>query len=408
MAYDHAGVALNWVFRSIKTSLTPQVYPAVQSTGVRFHQEIDVPKGGDYLRAGFFDLLSNKSGTFELPLSKVTAQETVAASIQQVPASPQVLTTSTPGSVSTKGPVTRPTELATAESFKLMPEVETSPAIWQAFTSRPSPDKIKEALPPDVPEHCARLAGSGEHSQALESICLYAFSTSKKLPDVICDRETKRYRDTPSQAEKMLNSMARGKPAGKDYFDVVAAKVAYLNGREYYDKVRINGMPVDDAAPWRAGSWTVGEFSSILVSIFLPSSKPDLQFEKEELLHSIPALVFDFHVSSQNNTSYFLSSDNRIWFPEYSGKFWLDKNTFRLLRLQRETPQMPDYPIRRVTTQIDYSNVALGDGTSLVLPNASTSLVCSRSPGYCGVNITALAGWQKFRATTNIVLHPAN
>jgi len=412
VAYDHAGNSLNWMFRFIKTSLKPELYSAVQSTGVRFHEEIDVPKGGNYLRAGFFDVLSNKSGTYELPLSKVTSlePEKVAALIEKMPASPGARSTSTPESVSSKELLNVPTESAAVDGtrFKLMPEVETSPAILQALTASPSPDIIKEALPADVPEYCARLAGSGERSQALENICKFAFSMSKKLPDVICNRETRRYRDTPGQAQKMLNNLARGKAAGKDYFDVVAAKVAYLNGREYYDKVRINDMPVDDAAPWRAGTWSIGEFSSILVSIFLPSSKPDLQFEKEELLHSVPALVFDFHVAAQNNKSYFLSSDNRVWFPEYSGKFWLDKNTLRLLRLQRETPHMPDYPIRRATTEIDYSNVGLGDGTSLVLPRASTSLVCSQSPGYCGVNLIAFTGWQKFRATTNIVLHPAN
>ena len=412
VAYDRAGNSLNWMFRFIKTSLKPELYPALQSTGVRFREEIDIPNGGNYLRAGFFDLLSNKSGTFELPLSKVTAlePEKVAARIEKAPTSPEVLATLAPRSDSTKERLAAPMESATAESghLKPMPEVEPDPAIWQAFTSSPSRDKIREALPADVPQYCTGLAGSGEHSLALKNVCEFAFSMSKKLPDVICDRETKRYRDTPTQAQKMLNNMARGKPAGKDYFDVVAAKVAYLNGREYYDKVRINGMPVDAAAPWRAGTWTVGEFSSILVSIFLPSSKPDLQFEKEELWRSVPALVFGFHVSAQNNQSYFLSSGNRIWFPEYSGKFWLDKNTFRLLRLQRETPHMPDYPIRRATTDIDFSNVALGDGTSLVLPSTSTSLVCSQSPGYCGVNIIGFAGWQKFRATTNIVLHPAN
>jgi VWFA-related protein len=399
VAYDDAGNSLNWMFRFIKTSLKPELYPALQATGVRLHEEIDIPNGGTYLRAGFFDVLSNKSGTFELPLSKVTAAEPekVAAHDEKMPSATEA---ALPGH----------TESAAAESprFKLMPEAEANPAIWQALTSSPSSEKMKEALPADVPDYCAKLAGSGEHSQALESICKFAFAVSKKLPDVICDRETKRYRDTPGQAERMLNNLARGKPAGKDYFDVVAAKVAYLNGREYYDKVRINGMPVDQAAPWRAGTWSIGEFSSILVSIFLPSSKPDLQFEKEELLHSVPALVFTYHVAAQNNKSYFLSSDNRIWFPEYSGRLWLEKNTFRLLRLQRETPHMPDYPIRRATTEIQYSNVALGDGSSLVLPSASTSLVCSRSPGYCGVNLIGFSGWQTFRATSNIVLHPAN
>lgn len=73
VAYDHAGRPLNWIVRSMRTTLKPSVYPAVQKTGVQFHQEIDVPSGDtQYLRSGIYDLESNTAGTIEVPLSEIT------------------------------------------------------------------------------------------------------------------------------------------------------------------------------------------------------------------------------------------------------------------------------------------------------------------------------------------------
>lgn len=398
VAYDRAGTPLNWLFRLLNTTIKPELYTTLKTNGAQFHEEIDVPDGENYLRAGVYDLMSDKSGTLQLALSRVTALENVAANTTNAGGSTELLASARGSLPPATG--SAPPPGSGGPAFKLMPNSDLSLSAWRALGSGPTADQMKQLLPADVPAYCLTLAGSGDHSPALENVCEFAFSMVKKLPDVICNRETKRYRNGRRHAEKLLDDVAQGKAPDKNYFDVVSSKVAYLNGREYYSDVRINGAPVDAEAPWRGGAWSIGEFSSILVSIFLPSSKPELHFEKEEILHSVPVLVFDYHISAENNKSYFLSSSDRLWFPGYNGKLWLDKANFRLLRLQRETPDMPSYPINRVRTEIDYSSVGLGDGTNLVLPNASTALVCSAN--YCGVNIMAFADWHKFRATTNI------
>jgi hypothetical protein len=404
VAYDQAGSPLNWIFKSLKISVKPEVYPLLQSSGALLHQEIDVPEGDNYIRAGIYDLQSGKSGTLQIALSKVTVQEDLPIKAPIGPTSTHALSNLPSPSLNNVMAPPSPD----VNDFKLMPQAGKNPVLWRALESAPSPDQIRQALPADIPQYCASLASPESHSEALRSVCEFAFSMTKKLPDVICDRETRRYRNDRIHAEKMLSKIARGSAADKNYFDVVTARIAYVNGREYYDNVRLNGAPADSGAPWREGTWSIGEFSSILVSIFLPSSKPEFKFEKEELLHSVPALVFDYHVSAKNNESYFLSADEKIWFPEYSGRLWLDMATHRLLRLQRETPDMPSYPIRRAKTQIDYSTIALGDATTLVLPTFSTALICSQSPDYCGINIMTFVSWQKFGTTTRIVTNPAD
>jgi VWFA-related protein len=68
VAYDHEGNTLNWLVRNTNMSLKPELYAAFQQGGVQLHQEIDVPTGDIYLRAGIYDLATNKAGTLEIPL----------------------------------------------------------------------------------------------------------------------------------------------------------------------------------------------------------------------------------------------------------------------------------------------------------------------------------------------------
>ena len=274
-------------------------------------------------------------------------------------------------------------------------EVQQGPA-----QNTPSEQVLQtEALrPPDITGYCSSLAGTGEGSSALAMACAFALSQPKKLPDIICERVTKRSWQTRSEVD--LDNV--------NHSDVIAAQVTYRNGQEYEDNLRVNGKPSDAAARWSSGAWSNGEFASSLNTIFVPSSKPEFRFHKQEKLHSIQAIVFEFHVSASNNKFYGLRSGDKLWFPEFSGKLWLDETRSRLLRLERGTPYMPDKPITRVKSTTDYSLVALGDGTNMVLPTHADVLICGRYTAIegCDRNIVTFSHWQKFRATTNIILNP--
>ncbi len=263
--------------------------------------------------------------------------------------------------------------------------------------------------PPDVAGYCTALAGRGSYSEALAKICEFALLVPKKLPDVICERTTKRYWKT-SGDQTLFEKASKPNFDGINHSDIITAEVTYRDGEEYDSEVRVDGMPGDASAPWSSGAWSIGEFALSLNTIFLPASKPEFRFRKEQKLHDRESLVFDFHVSAENNRLYYLRSDGKEWFPDYSGRLWLDKSDFRLLRLQRETLEMPKEPITRMKTVTDYSLVALGDGTSIVLPVHSDVLICA-PPSYsqfstCARNIVTFAKWRKFRATTNIIVHP--
>ncbi len=71
--YDHEGVAMNWMVRSLDLDMDAARYAQVKANGVSFNLDIDVPNGGVTLRSGIFDLNANLAGTLEIPLSSVVS-----------------------------------------------------------------------------------------------------------------------------------------------------------------------------------------------------------------------------------------------------------------------------------------------------------------------------------------------
>jgi hypothetical protein len=261
---------------------------------------------------------------------------------------------------------------------------------------------LKELEAVDAPKYCPDLAGNQEHSSSLAKVCEFVFNLRKRLSNIICDRQTKRYW---TERSTLVGLGTESETADIQRSDVVKVNVTYRDGQEYYSDVRLDGQPVPANAPEVSGSWSHGEFATMLAGVFAPSSKTQFRYSKQTKLRSIPALVFDFKVASQNNRLYYLQSRDKIWFPEYGGKIWVDARTSSLLRLQLETAHMPDHPTSRTKAEIEYSNLLLGDGTSMVLPTNSSALICINN---CTRSVTKFTHWHKFRATTKIVVTPAN
>ena len=80
LAYDRDGKARNWTGATEAMSLKPDIFAAIQRSGVPAHMEIDLPTDADvYLATGVFDWETGKAGTMEVPLMHSAKQATVAA-----------------------------------------------------------------------------------------------------------------------------------------------------------------------------------------------------------------------------------------------------------------------------------------------------------------------------------------
>jgi len=74
VAYDEGGAPLNSMVKSADVSLNPQLYAAFAKMGLQLHEEIDVPNGSAYLRAGICDLATSRSGTLQIPLNQADSR----------------------------------------------------------------------------------------------------------------------------------------------------------------------------------------------------------------------------------------------------------------------------------------------------------------------------------------------
>ncbi len=69
VAYDRNGKIINILKRKSRLALQPAIYAQLQTNGLPFHLEIDVPPGDIYLRSGIYDLGSGNAGTLGFPLT---------------------------------------------------------------------------------------------------------------------------------------------------------------------------------------------------------------------------------------------------------------------------------------------------------------------------------------------------
>ncbi len=297
-------------------------------------------------------------------------------------------------------PYQAPAVGASAKTQDASAEVSRAPAT-QPSPAQPSSPAVSASAGPDVPflepdaeikPYCLAIANGVEYSAALAELCRFTLSLPRKMPNVICDLETKRFWRAYNHANR----------------DVVTATVAYENGQERYSGIKINGAAAQAQA--LNSSWSMGEFASNLQMVFSPLSGAEFRFSKEVKLNSIPSLVFEFRVDQPNNELYYLHAFypggwGVTLFPAYHGRVWLNKSTFELMRMEKETAEIPhSFPISRASTVIDYSNVPLGDGSYFVLPGKSEIETCESGEAFeCAHNVVRFANWHKFGAKSRIL-----
>jgi hypothetical protein len=246
--------------------------------------------------------------------------------------------------------------------------------------------------PEGVDAYCRGLARGKAQSAALEAVCEFSLSLRWKLPNVICDQETKRSHE--GMGGEVVDQ------------DTIKAKVRYEGGREQYSQITKDGKPVQSAVLDSSGAWSEGEFATGLRTIFLPRTSAEFTFMKQDALRSTQVLIFDFRVDRKNNLSWYLkASSGETTFPGYRGRLWINKSNLKLMRLERRVAEIAaDFPIQQVNTVIDYGDVDLADGTSFVLPIHALNLTCPTvSSSHCGHNELTFEHWQKFAARTRVL-----
>ncbi|MGI8812504.1 MAG: hypothetical protein ACR2IH_08250 [Pyrinomonadaceae bacterium] len=145
--------------------------------------------------------------------------------------------------------------------------------------------------------------------------------------------------------------------------DRLVVAVSYRSsGEEEYKVLSNNGVVQTDAKGKGSyeevgGTSSTGEFVTMLATIFKPESETVFEPIETDVIRGRPSIVFDYSVTRDKAKQVIMatgySTDSTV--TGMKGKVWIDRENFRVLRVESEATEIPEtFPIRTAKRVIDY------------------------------------------------------
>jgi len=234
----------------------------------------------------------------------------------------------------------------------------------------------------------------------IEAARASAAAFARSLPDYLVKRTTTRYRGL--RANRFTHD-ADVKVWQR--IDSVAALVTSRHGTEACANIEIDGKPAKSIPP--GGSWTVNEFSSVLLGTLTPTSKGRFTNQRQEAILNQAAFRYDY-VIEQSHSTWQLDAaaphgpGPMHYTTAYGGEIWIGKETGQVLRIERLARGVPDdFPLDAIRSITDYADVKIGEA-KYVVPTHSESWFCQRDYRECLRNDTVFGDYKKFGAETTL------
>jgi hypothetical protein len=271
-------------------------------------------------------------------------------------------------------------QVATNTPPRVAPAPESAPPTSTAAPSRTDPPR--EALTPvadTAPPEDARI----EKARAA------AADFTESLPDYICQEQMARFVST--------THVVSWQP-----IDIVSSEVVYEKGRERYRNLQINGKAVKakkmEELP---GAWSTGEFGTVLVDIFSPSTAAEFRYRRESRSGGRDALVYDFDVDHEHS-HWHIQAPSQAVLPAYKGSMWIDKETGRVLRIEMQARHLPEeFPYDKVESATEYEFIRIAE-RQFLLPVHAETLSCERGTSVCGHNVIDFRNYHKYTGEATI------
>ena len=184
--------------------------------------------------------------------------------------------------------------------------------------------------------------------------------------------------------------------------DVVSTDVVYENGREDYRNIKINNKPVKTKIEETGGSWSTGEFGTVLLNLFAPYTAAEFHLRRDSRAGGVMAKMYDFEVLREHS-SWSIHATAQTYQPAYTGSVWIDPATARVLRIEMQAKAFPkEFPLDHVESATDYQYIRLGDAQQYLLPVHSESLSCQRGSDFCSRNVIDFRNYHKYSGESTI------
>ncbi len=268
-------------------------------------------------------------------------------------------------------------------------EVEPAPA------SAPAPDLSARNEPPATDreppiEREPPVRGPQRPEEVvMEKARAAAGTFLESLPNYVCQEVMTRYQS--ESGSKNWNP-----------YDVISMALVYDKGQESYRNLEINGKPTKKKIEDLAGSWSTGEFGSVLADVFSPATAADFEYRKESRLGGRTSYVYDYTVEREHSHWRIMVASQLVT-PPYRGSVWIDKETSRVLRIEMQATHIPDaFPTDKVEMATDYEFVRFGGEQQFLVPVHAESLGCQRDSGTCSRNAIDFRNYHKYSGESTI------
>lgn len=195
--------------------------------------------------------------------------------------------------------------------------------------------------------------------------------------------------------------------------DRLIVAVSYrAEGGEEYKILSLNGVVQENPKPKGAysevgGTSSTGEFVTVLATIFKTESDTKFEPVDTDLIRGRRAIVYGFDIekdkAKQQITA--MGSVRSSTLSGMKGKIWIDRENFRVLRVEAQATEIPpDFPIRAASRLIDYDWVTISD-TRFLLPLLSDVRLTFRESRqlYETRNLIRFKEYQKFGSDVKIL-----
>lgn len=205
--------------------------------------------------------------------------------------------------------------------------------------------------------NAAKLPSETEANEILDKARTNTLAAVEEMPDFVVQQQIAR-----SYAFAGTNNFRSR--------DRLIVAVSYLStGQEDYRLLSKNGVLQEKPESKKSyeevgGTSSTGEFVTVLAKIFKPESETKFKLVDTDLINKRGTLVFEFLITREKAQQTVSSVDfvKNTAITGMQGKIWIDRENFRVLRVESNATELPsDFPIRSAGRIIDYDWVMIAD-----------------------------------------------
>lgn len=195
-----------------------------------------------------------------------------------------------------------------------------------------------------------------ESREVLEKSHTATLAATEAMPDFIV-------------RQQIIRSYALGNTENWQVSDRLTIAVTYRASQgEDYRVLAVNGLPpnkeVKEGRSYAdlGGTSSSGEYVSMLASLFRPESQTKFEAVDTDLLRGRRTIIYEFEVKQQNSRQSLKTAGDRAVIVGYRGRIWIDRESYRVLRVEDiATDIPPDFPIRAKTSLTDFDWVTIAE-----------------------------------------------